>query len=451
MNPFRSRSLRGHLIVRLVLLQATALLGLSVVVVYVLMGLLGVSDQIPHPEDIEAAARSITREESGALAITQTRELAAIQQEAPDFWYLAANATGERIGAGTIPPEFASLAARLETLSSAHVLDTRGNAHSATLRRLDTAAGPMHVLAGNGRSMDALSAALLSVSRTALPVIGVVSLIAFLAIPWIIRRQFRGVDAAVARAGTIDADKQGIRLPLDGVPSEIAPLVEAFNSALERLDAGNARQKRFLADAAHELKTPIAILQTRIETSLTGPERERLLLDVARLSTLAEQLLDIQRLEHSPEAMMQKIDMVRLGEAVATDLAPLAIDAGYELSFETDIPAYHATGDSIALERAITNLVQNAIMHGGGKGTITIRIDAEGALEVIDEGPGIAPEHRQMIFAPFHRVRPLSHGSGLGLSLVEDVMRAHGGHVSAGKAPSGGALFRIWVPRTEKA
>lgn len=446
MNPFRSRSLRAHLIVRLVLLQAVALLGLAVFVLLALTSFFAIEDGVPNPRDIEAVAHSLTRDADGTLVVAPTEGLAEILRDSPGFWYVAASPEGERVSHGTVPSTFAALAEALDTLHSAHAFDRRGIAQSLMARLADTPAGPMHVMAGNGRAIDALSAPLVMAGRTALPVIGVVALVALIAIPWIIRRQFRGVDAVAARAGTIDADKHGIRLPLEGVPSEIAPLVDAFNNALERLDAGYARQRRFLADAAHELKTPIAILQTRIETSLEGPERARLLLDVARLSTLAEQLLDIERLERTSQAAAQTLDMVALGRRVASDLAPLAIDAGYGLSFETAIPAYPASGDGMAIERAVTNLVQNAIMHGGGRGDITIRIETDGMLEVGDEGPGIEPEHRQIIFAPFHRIRPLDRGSGLGLSLVEEVVRSHNGHVSVGQAPGGGALFRIWIP-----
>src|SRR5439155_15300581 len=134
-----------------------------------------------------------------------------------------------------------------------------------------------------------------------------------------------------------------------------------------RLDQGYARHKRFVADAAHELRTPIAILSTRLESLPSGPDKTRLIEDAARLATLAEQLLDIQRLDRCGHPFAP-IDLVSVAQGVAADLAPLAIAAGYELALDAPTTPVEALGDAAALERALTNLVQNAIQHGPRRG-----------------------------------------------------------------------------------
>ena len=149
-----------------------------------------------------------------------------------------------------------------------------------------------------------------------------------------VRGALSGLGHAAAEAERIDIDKRGVQLPLKDVPTEVAPLVKAVNAALARLDAGYERHKRFLTDAAHELRTPVAILNTRLAALPATPERARLLQDAARLSTLADQLLDLQRLDRQAEHFAP-VDLDGWWRATSVvDLAPMAFAAGYEMSFE---------------------------------------------------------------------------------------------------------------------
>nr|WP_308777029.1 HAMP domain-containing sensor histidine kinase [Bradyrhizobium sp. Arg816] len=241
-----------------------------------------------------------------------------------------------------------------------------------------------------------------------------------------------------------------MQLPLDEVPIEIAPLVKAINDALGRLDKGYERHRRFLADAAHELRTPIAILSTRVSSLAAGPEKTLLLEDTTRLSVMAGQLLDLQRLDQGTDAFAA-VDLIGVARRVVLDLAPLAFAAGYEMSFEHEDEAVVVTGDQTALERALTNLVQNAIDHGRRRGTILVRVTNDGRIEVCDDGDGIPPEEREHIFEPFHRLHQGGRGAGLGLDLVQSIMRLHGGHIEADQAPSGGACMRMVFPGGQTA
>lgn len=286
---------------------------------------------------------------------------------------------------------------------------------------------------------------ILTFGTVILPSLVPMILATLVATPIVVRAALRGLGGVVDEAQRIDVDQRGTRLPTADVPAEVGPLVTAVNDALGRLDEGYERHKRFLADAAHELRTPIAILQTRLESLPETPGKDRLLEDAARLATLAEQLLDLQRLDQ-PAAPFARVDLVTLGRRVAADLAPMAITGGYEMAFDAPDGTVEVLGDRAALERALVNLVQNAIEHGGRHGIITIRTLATGSVEVIDQGAGVPIEHRERIFEPFYRVRAQERGAGLGLHLVHEVVRRHHGRVTVEDSIPAGACFRITLP-----
>jgi signal transduction histidine kinase len=129
-----------------------------------------------------------------------------------------------------------------------------------------------------------------------------------------------------------------------------------------------------------------------------------------------------------------------------SDLAPLAIAGGYDISFESDAERVAVRGDEIAIERALTNLVQNAIQHGGRRGLIAIHVGASGTVAVTDQGAGVPVEHRDSVFEPFHRLDARSRGVGLGLNLVRDIVALHQGQVSVSDGAAGGARFEMTFP-----
>jgi signal transduction histidine kinase len=284
----------------------------------------------------------------------------------------------------------------------------------------------------------------------ALPGLAVMGAATFIATPLVVRRAFKGLDETAEQARRIDIHRRGSRLSLDRVPLEVVPLVTAVNDALARLDEGYARHKRFVADAAHELRTPIAILSTRLESLPSGPDKTRLIEDAARLATLAEQLLDIQRLDRCGHPFA-RIDLVAIAQTVAAELAPLAIAAGYELALDAPKAPIETLGDAAAIERALTNLVQNAIQHGPRRGTIGIHVSKPACIEVTDDGAGIPPDQREMIFEPFYRLTPLDRGAGLGLNMVREIVQLHRGQVSVLDGVNGGTCFRIALPPLQQS
>ena len=127
---------------------------------------------------------------------------------------------------------------------------------------------------------------------------------------------------------------------------------------------------------------------------------------------------------------------------VVADLAPLALSAGYDISFETQIARYEMQANPFTLPRAISNIVRNAIDHGGNRGTIHVSVLANGEIAIADEGQGIAEDQQERIFEPFYRVTPRSTGAGLGLSLVKQIVTNHNGQILL-ESSAFGSTFRL--------
>ncbi len=384
-------------------------------------------------------ARAIVRNDDGRLAVRMTPELAELRSESPDLWFVAEDESGRSVTFGQIPSQYASLVGTLRRLSYAQMRDRSPPYRlSAVIRREDAPAGKLTIL-GHGKLTGLTLVVGMASNVLAIPIFLLLALISLIVTPWIVRRSLAGVSRIAQEAEQIDTNRRGRRLSEEYVPIEIAPLVRAVNDALRRLDEGYERQRRFIASAAHELRTPIAILRVKTDAANEAATR-RLSSDVERLANLAEQLLDLQRLDS--ERNDEDIDLASLVRRVAGDLAPLLIAADRTIEVRVE-ETLSLRGDAGAIERVVTNLVQNAIEHGGHH--VTIRVLGSG-FEVEDDGPGIPPEERERVFEPFHRLRPRSTGTGLGLNLVQQVVERHGGHVSILGAPGGGTIVRVALP-----
>ncbi len=451
------QSLRSRLVWRLVPLQAVLLTLLTLLVVGTLWGTGLLLDNRDEEHVIDVLQKAVERDAEGKLDLVSTPELKTLRSDVPDLWFIIRDKQGHSLSEGSVPPEFASIGSALDHISQARLgwqlLDDDPRKPAARLKRVETAAGSVQILTATQGSMSAGKAALVAslvFLGFALPGLLLMTLTTVIATPIVVRRALTGLDATADQARQIDIERRGTRLPVDHVPAEIVPLVYAVNDVLARLDEGYARHKRFAADAAHELRTPIAILSTRLESLPQGPDKARLMQDAARLATLAEQLLDIQRLDQS-RAPFTRVDLVAVGQRVVADLAPLAIAAGYDISFESAAGRVETLGDHVALERALTNLVQNAIEHAGHRGTISVRVDLPATIDVTDQGTGIPAEQRARIFEPFYRMQPLDRGAGLGLNLVREIVHLHQGRVAALDNPDCGACFRITLPPISQA
>lgn len=435
----RQPSLKRPLIVQPLIFQFFILFVSFIVLLALLMRI----DSGGHyTEETVAAtvAQAVVRQRDGTLAVRRTPELAALRIVNPSLWFVAEDDRGRRVVVGRVPETYRSLARNLGPIAWADLRD-RNPPYSlaAVIRRERGPAGNLTIM-GQGKLTSLRFVVLLAANVVVIPIFLLLALVTVIVTPWIVRRSLAGVARIAREAERIDVGRRGIRLTEAEVPKEIGPLVRAVNDALSRLDEGYQRQRRFIASAAHELRTPIAILRVKIEAAGDDGTR-RLTGDVARLSNLAEQLLDLQRLDTDPPR--ERIALAPLVRRVVADLAPLLIagDKSIEVHAEGD-PV--VLGDAGAIERVVTNLVQNAVEHGGRR--VIVRVDPSG-FEVEDDGPGIPAEERERVFEPFYRVRARSTGTGLGLNLVQQVLERHGARATILDAPTGGAIVRADFPR----
>ncbi|MFC3650240.1 sensor histidine kinase [Dyella humi] len=436
----KNKSLTRQLAWRLIGLQAVIMLGLIIVLTYTInsLNVSYIDENVLH-----MMVSDVRIDDAGKLAFRNDAKLQSLLQTSPGLWFVMEDEKGHRLTHGEVPEVYRSLADALPQLQNSEV-HASSPPYALTMRIYtdSTPLGRVHVICGgipttNAGPLFAVLAGYLG-WRMTLPF----ALVTLIVVPWLIRRAMRGVAEVAGQAQAIDIGEPGARLADHAVPRELQPLVQAFNAALERLNEGYAARDRFLAGAAHELRAPIAILEARIETLEAGATRARLLADVARLSNLAEQLLDLQRLGKH-ESKLEPLDLVTLSSEVTADVAPLAVDAGYELALDAPDSPVMVMGDPLSLSRVLTNLIQNAIAHGGGRGLITVDVHPDGTFGVSDQGPGIPVDERHRIFEPFYRLRPSSTGAGLGLHLVQEIVALHGGRIDIVEADGGGAWFRV--------
>lgn len=452
MSLWRPKSLKWRLVGHLAVMQAIMLVLLTAVILVAVgslwrSGMLGERYQF---STIDVLAEAVERDAQGDLTLRPTPELIGLRSEKPDLWFILRDAQGRRLTGGILPPEVAPIADRLDRLGEASIRSSPDEAMPpiGIVKWVDTKAGRLQMLtpaSGRATVRKVIATAGPLFLNVALPIIGLMAFATLLVTPFVVRRAMAGLGQAAGDAERIDIDRSGVRLSLDKVPAEVVPFVKAVNHALDRLDKGYEGHKRFLADAAHELRTPIAILTTRISSLPAGPERTRLLEDTTRLTILTGQLLDLQRLDQR-DVPLAPVDLVGIAERIVLDLAPLAFAAGYEMTFEPEVEHVIVSGDETALDRALANLVQNAIDHGGRRGTIMVRVARAGWIDVCDEGDGIPLVESEQVFQPFYRLKQGGRGAGLGLDLVQKIMRLHGGHVEVVAGPLKGACLRMVFP-----
>jgi len=233
------------------------------------------------------------------------------------------------------------------------------------------------------------------------------------------------------------------RLPTEGVPSEIAPLVVSFNRVLERLEQGYRVQQAFLGNAAHELKTPLALIRAQIELRKdNGSERDSLLSDVAYMTRQVQQLLLLAEASEPRNYTFSVIGVPALAHAVVTYLQRMAESADVHVMVSTAAEDVTWTADEGAMYTLLKNLLENAIQHAPAKTCVSVEIHAQ-TVTVRDHGPGVDAAQIPLMFERFWRgAHRRDHGAGLGLSICQEIALAHGWHLSAERAEPG-LRFRL--------
>jgi signal transduction histidine kinase len=274
-------------------------------------------------------------------------------------------------------------------------------------------------------------------------------LLSLLAIDIVIfRRALRPLLNASELAKKINPRRTDIRLPIEQMPKEILPLVQAVNQALDRLEAGFRVQREFTADAAHELRTPLTILRSRVDTLADRGTSKALHKDIEGMARVVNQLLDIAELETLSIDPLEKADLHAICAEVAEFAAPLALAQGKNIALSESDAAVWVNGNPEMLSRAIRNLVENAINYSPPGTTVEIVVEDSGMVRVLDEGPGIKEDERELIFQRFwRRDRRRTEGAGLGLSIVRHIADTHAATISVENRPTGGATFSLRFAR----
>ncbi len=263
---------------------------------------------------------------------------------------------------------------------------------------------------------------------------------------WLVRHSLQSVDAIRSRVADISTSDLAQRVPVPASRDQISALAVTMNEMLSRLEAGHRAQQRFVGDASHELRSPLATIISGLEVAEAHPELldaelavNTLLPEAQRMSTLIQDLLVLARADE--QSLVLRTEPVRL-EDIA-DVEASRVRRSGECMILTAISPVRLVGDPTALSRIIRNLVDNAVRHAKSRVAIDIGSrDGIATIMVSDDGPGIAPAERSRVFERFVRLDSdrarSSGGSGLGLAIVAELVAAHGGSVSILDRPGGG-------------
>jgi signal transduction histidine kinase len=285
---------------------------------------------------------------------------------------------------------------------------------------------------------------------TAIPV-----LVGFVALgAWILTgRALAPVTRIRAEVEDIEAARLDTRLQVPDTEDEIAQLASTMNHMLDRLDSSARTQRRFVSDASHELRSPLAVIHQHAEVARLHPEAmtvgelaDVVLTEGARLQGLVDALLLLARLEEGVEPVHRIVDLddLALDEVHRTRPGNIRLDG-------SAIEPTRVRGDARLLGQVLRNLVDNAVRHADSRVNVQLSVrDGAAELVVDDDGAGIAPQHRANVFDRFVRLDEArardEGGSGLGLAIVREIVEVHRGTVSAGESPDGGARFVVILP-----
>ncbi|MGR6918222.1 sensor histidine kinase [[Actinomadura] parvosata] len=293
---------------------------------------------------------------------------------------------------------------------------------------------------------EALLAQLLTASAIILVVVGLTT-------HHLVGRTLRPVEAMTAELAEITATDLGHRVPVPPHHDEIRYLATVVNDTLELLEAALQRERRFTSEASHDLRTPITGARLRLEEALMDPDvvdwpgmAKDLLNDVERQQAIADDILTLARLDADRAAEHERTDLAALARAEIGRRPPGRVPVHADLE-----PEVFVTCDRLLMGRLLTNLLDNAQRHATTAVTVAVRVeDGSGVLVVADDGAGIAPEHRELVFERFARL-PESRardpkGTGLGLAICREIAHAHHGSLTVEDPPRRGTCLVLRLP-----
>ncbi|WP_296581847.1 HAMP domain-containing sensor histidine kinase [Xanthobacter sp.] len=396
--------------------------------------------------------RSVRTDEAGRPLLAPTGRLLALQRQFPQLWYVVSTPHGS-LSHGEVPPR---------VRAGLGLPDASDAPDAPQARSAYDASGPEMQLFGSTRAGDspdmliALGGAVYTSTEVIVSllrepdmpstllaaVMTIIILTTILVVPALIVRPVRRAAAAAEEIGA----REGVRLPVDQQPAELKPLALAFNRALDRIDAATAEQRRFLSNAAHELRTPLTRLRTRLERVEDREIKAELVAELQSLSATVTMLLQLARLTSQPTEM-QPIDLVTVVREATAREVPTALANGVDIELRGEGPVM-VSGSPQAIGIGLSNLVRNAIQHGGSGGRVIVEVAASRRVSVIDFGPGIGTAYGgRTVMEPFARGKQDSAGTGLGLAIVAQVAALHGAGLSMEETPGGGTTVTLSFPQ----
>jgi signal transduction histidine kinase len=395
-------------------------------------------------------ARYVAVDSTGAARLQLPPELAALYQASGSTDIFAVRRASDAVVAAS-PPEFGEVAAKwplgTDDPSYFHLKDfgTEGREYYGLTVVQSSAAGALSVSVARAADADILIHSMLRefvldlgwiipLLVTATLVVGAVA----------IRSALRPVAEVSQMAAAIGPGATSIRLPETDLPSEITPLVGAVNRALDRLEEGFHLQRRFTANAAHELRTPLAIVTAALDVVDENGEIAKIKADVARMNRLVDQLLRVARLDAVALDVSDTVDLNDVASEIVAAMAPWSLARKRAIALQAHAEPVVVKGNRYAIGDAVRNLIENAVAHAPPSSEVTVCTSANGTIGVADHGPGIAPEQRKHIFERFWRAsNKEGAGAGLGLAIVMEIMKAHQGSISIDDNPGGGIIFTL--------
>lgn len=452
----------NSLVVRLVacLFVAQVLAFFIAWMVTVCLGLMGNEtfatslDELATARVQDRVIQSMMRNALGEIEIMPTAELQDEMQRTPKLKFAAFRSWNRAPVAGSSPELLSVLTPMLDIISDHVHFVLPGDPRTVRLGLMDPRSTPfgrfnVAVYGQKFHWTDLLYAARDEMKWLHSYIVAVLVMTtggAWIAVRWGLK-PLRKVAEQAARIDVASLDQ---RLDADDLSREIRPLVEAVNAALQRLDAGVARQRRFIANAAHELRTPVSVFGARLFAPEEPSFRLDLKRDYRRIRNIIEQLLATSRLGEYRVKLDEKLDLSALARAIVADCALLALRSRREIALEAPAAPVYVRGNGSAIEAVIANLVDNALRAEPEGGTVYLRVTEDASLDVVDHGKGVERGDREAIFEPFWRKDNSVPGTGLGLTIAWEIIDAHRGRICVEETPGGGATFRFWLPRLDQ-
>jgi signal transduction histidine kinase len=270
----------------------------------------------------------------------------------------------------------------------------------------------------------------------------------------LVARSMRSVDAIRSRVADISTSDLGERVPVPESRDEIAALAETMNEMLARIEAGHTAQQRFVGDASHELRSPLATIISALEVAVAHPElldeelaAGTLIPEAQRMQALVDDLLLLARADE--RGLVIRREDVDLDDLAAGEAQRLRRETS--LAVHTELTPTRLVGDTRALSRVLRNLLENAALHAASRIDVAVASGGgDATVSVTDDGPGIPAVDRERVFDRFVRLDPdrsrSGGGAGLGLAIVREIVAAHRGSVTVDERPGGGTRMTIQLP-----